>query len=153
MKVGPDLDQKYMRLAIEEAVAAKREGNRPFGAVVVREGEVIGRGHNRCVSDCDPTAHGETIAIRDTCRALGILTLDRATLYTTAEPCLLCTGAITYARVARVVIGAVWADAPGYFNHPEKGSLLLVAPHLTLPFTVTPGVLRDECLALYTIAA
>lgn len=147
------MDQEYMRLAIEEAVAAERAGNRPFGAVLVREGEVIGRGHNRCVSDCDPTAHGEAIAIRDTCRALGTLTLDGTTLYTTAEPCLLCTGAITYARIARVVIGAVWADAPSYFDHPEKGSLLRVAPHLTLPFTVTPGVLRDECLALYKSAA
>ena len=143
------MDEGYMRLAIEEAVAAEREGNRPFGAVIVRDGEVIGRGHNRCVSDCDPTAHGESAVIRDTCRALGSVTLDGATLYTTAEPCLLCTGAITYARISRVVIGAVWADAPGYFNHPEKGSLLLVAPHLTLPFTVTTGVLRDECVALY----
>jgi tRNA(adenine34) deaminase len=146
------MDEEYMRLAIEEAVAAERAGNRPFGAVLVREGEVIGRAHNRCVTDCDPTAHGEAMAIRDTCRALGALTLDGATLYTTAEPCLLCTGGITYARIPRVVIGAVWADAPGYFNHPEKGSLLRVAPHLTLPFTVTRGVLRDECLALYKIA-
>lgn len=147
------MDEEYMQLAIEEAVAAERAGNRPFGAVLVREGEIIGRGHNRCISDCDPTAHGEAVAIRDTCRALGTLTLDGATLYTSAEPCLLCTGAITYARIARVVIGAVWADAPGYFNHPEKGSLLRVAPHLTLPFRVTPGVLRDECLALYKSTA
>lgn len=145
-------DEDYMRLAIEEAVAAEREGNRPFGAVLVREDEVIGRGHNRCESDCDPTAHGEVNAIRDACRALGAVTLDGATLYTTAEPCLLCTGAITYAGIARVVIGAVWADAPGYFNHPEKGSLFRVAPHLTLPFRITSGVLRDECLALYRIA-
>jgi tRNA(Arg) A34 adenosine deaminase TadA len=147
------MDEEFMRLAIEEAVAAERAGNRPFGAILVREGRVIGRGHNRCETDCDPTAHGEAVAIRDTSRALGTLTLDGATIYTTAEPCLLCTGAITYARIARVVIGAVWADAPGYFNHPEKGSLLQVAPHLTLPFSVTSGVLRDECLALYTSAA
>jgi tRNA(adenine34) deaminase len=143
------MDEAYMRLAIEEALAAKAEGNDPFGAVVTRDGQVIARGHNLTVTDCDPTAHGEVVAIRNACRALGQRTLEGATLYTTCEPCLICTGTATHTRIARVVMGAVWADAPNYFERPEKGSLLRVAPHLKLPFEYTTGVLAEECIPLY----
>ncbi|HEU4758916.1 MAG TPA: nucleoside deaminase, partial [Dehalococcoidia bacterium] len=98
-------------------------------------------------SDNDPTAHGEVSAIRAACHAVRSPYLDGATLYTTCEPCLMCTSAITWARIARVVIGATWSDSPGF--HPEKGSLLGMASHLDYPFEYTAGVLRDECVALY----
>ncbi len=141
-------DTAFMRMALEEAQAAAREGNFPFGAVVVREGKVVARGHNLVHSELDPTAHGEVVAIRAACRALGATTLEGTTLYTTCEPCLMCTGALISAKVERVVIGATWADAPGYFR-PEKGSLLGVAPHVSYPFEHAVGVLREECARLY----
>ena len=140
-------DDAFMRMALEEARAAAAEGNKPFGAVIVRDGQVAARGHNRVESDHDPTAHGEVVAIRAACRALQTTTLESATLYTTCEPCLMCTSAIMWAGIARVVIGATWADAPAF--HPEKGSLLGMAQHLRYPFEYTAGVLRDECVKLY----
>lgn len=144
------MDEAFMRLAVEEALAAKAEGNEPFGAVITRDGQTIARGHNRTITDCDPTAHGEVEAIRNACRALQTSRLEGATLYTTCEPCLLCTGTASHVKIARIVMGAVWSDAPGYFQNPRKGSLLVVAPHLQLPFEYTTGVLADECVALYT---
>ncbi len=142
----PD-DAAFMRMAIEEARAAIAEGNKPFGALVVRDGQVLARAHNLVESDHDPTAHGEVAAIRAACRALRSASLDGATLYTTCEPCLMCTSAIRWAGIARVVIGATWADAPGF--HPEKGSLLGMASYLSYPFEYTAGVLREECAELY----
>ena len=144
------MDEAFMRIAIEEAELAIEQGDHPFGAVVVRDGQTIARGHNAVLTDNDPTAHGEVVAIRNACRALKTPLLDNATLYTTCEPCLLCTGAATHTHIARVVMGAVLADAPDYFQHPEKGSLLRVAPHLSLPFEFTTGVLAEECIRLYT---
>ncbi len=144
------MDEAFMRIALDEAEAAREEGNMPFGAVVVRDGQVIARGHNTALTDNDPTAHGEVVAIRNACQALKTTTLEHATLYTTCEPCLICTGTATHAKIARVVMGAVCTDAPSFFQHPEKGSLLGVAPHLTLPFEYTTGVLADECIRLYT---
>ena len=141
-------DVAFMRVALEEAGKAVQEGNPPFGAVVTRDGQIVGRGHNRTQSEHDPTAHGEVAAIRAACRALGSTTLEGATVYTTCEPCLMCTGALIAAKVARVVIGARWADAPGAF-HPERGSLLGMAPHVRYPFEHVAGVLREECARLY----
>jgi len=140
-------DDAFMRMALEEARAAVAGGNKPFGAVVVRGGQVVARGHNLVESGHDPTAHGEVVAIRAACRALKSSSLAGSTLYTTCEPCLMCTSAIMWAGIARVVIGATWSDSPGF--HPEKGSLLGMAEHLRYPFEYTSGVLRDECAALY----
>ncbi len=142
-------DASFMRLAIAEAERATAEGNQPFGAVVVVDGRVIGRGHNRTQTDGDPTAHAEVMAVRDAARTAGSLRLPGATLYATCEPCLMCTGALVSARVSRVAIGALWADAPAYFNHPEHGSLTSVAPHVAYPFRYETGVLREECVRLY----
>jgi len=141
-------DAAFMRLALEEAQAAVAEGNFPFGAVIVRQGKLLARGHNLVQGDDDPTAHGEVVAIRAACRSLRTASLEGATLYTTCEPCLMCTSAVMWARIARVVIGAVWAELPAYF-HPEKGSLLGMASHVSYPFEYTAGVLREECAALY----
>ena len=141
-------DERFMSIALAEAQAATAEGNRPFGAVIVCGGQVVEHGHNLVESENDPTAHGEVVAIRAACRALQSPSLEGATLYTTCEPCLMCTSAIMWAGIARVVIGATWADVPAYF-HPEKGSLLGMAQHVNYPFEYTAGVLRDECVELY----
>ncbi len=142
-------DERFMTIALAEARAATAEGNRPFGAVIVCGGQVVEHGHNLVESGNDATAHGEVVAIRAACRALETASLEGATLYTTCEPCLMCTGALIAAKVERVVIGASWVDAPDYFKHPEKGSLLGMAQHLNYPFEYTVGVLGDECVKLY----
>ncbi len=97
---------KYMEMAIEEA----REGIRqhhggPFGCVIVKDGKVIGRGHNKVVINHDPTCHGEMMAIRDACKNIGDFDLEGCELYTTGQPCPMCRGAILWAGIKKVFYG------------------------------------------------
>jgi tRNA(Arg) A34 adenosine deaminase TadA len=98
-------DERFMRLAIEWSRRGMEEGIMgPIGAVVVRDGEVLGEGHNRCIPDIDITAHGEMVAIRDGCRRTGSLEgLVGATIYTTAQPCPMCYTACLWAGIVRIV--------------------------------------------------
>ena len=98
-------DETWMRLALGEAEIAGSLGEVPVGAVVVLDGEVVGRGHNRREASNDPTAHAEIVALRDAASTLGRWELDGATLYVTVEPCVMCAGALWTARIARVVFG------------------------------------------------
>ncbi len=95
-----------MRKALALARKAEAEGEVPVGAVLVREGEIVGEGWNRPIGAQDPTAHAEIEALRDAARRLGNYRLPETTLYVTLEPCPMCAGAIVHARVARVVFGA-----------------------------------------------
>jgi tRNA(Arg) A34 adenosine deaminase TadA len=105
-------DQDFMSVAIELAKAGVEEGlGGPFGAVVVKEGVIIGRGQNRVLADADPTAHAEVVAIREACAHLGSFQLDGCTLYTSCEPCPMCLGAIYWARPARMVYACTRHDA------------------------------------------
>jgi tRNA(adenine34) deaminase len=135
---------QWMQAALEEARSAAASGDVPVGAIVVREGEVVGSAANRTVRDQDPTAHAEVLAIRQASTALGRWRLDECTLYVTLEPCAMCAGAIVLARVARVVLGA-WDPKAGM-----AGSVgdLLRHPRLNHRPEVTGGVLEDECGAL-----
>ena len=113
-RVGPDAastasDLGYMRRALELAQRAQAEGEVPVGAVVVHEGRIVGEGWNRPISSADATSHAEIEAMRAACRALGNYRLAGASLYVTLEPCVMCSGAIMHARIARLVFGA--ADA------------------------------------------
>src|SRR5205807_7750291 len=99
------LDLEIMQLALDEASAAAAEGEVPVGAIVVLNGEVIGRGHNRDIADHDPSAHAELMALRDAARRVGNHRLLGSFLYVTCEPCAMCAGAIVQARVARLVYG------------------------------------------------
>lgn len=83
----------------------------PFGAVVVKDGEIIGEGHNQVVATKDPTAHGEIVAIRQACARLGVFSLEGCEIHTTGEPCPMCLGAIHWARVGRIYYGFSIADA------------------------------------------
>ncbi len=96
----------FMQEAIAEAYRGilHREGG-PFGAVVVKDGEVVGRGHNRVVENNDPTCHGEIEAIRDACKRLGTFDLSGCAIYTTGEPCPMCMGAILWANIDKVYYG------------------------------------------------
>jgi tRNA(Arg) A34 adenosine deaminase TadA len=101
----------FMRRAIALAMNNMNLGGGPFGAVVVKEGQVVAEGANRVTADNDPSAHAEIVAIRGACRALRAFQLDGCDLYTSCEPCPMCLGAIYWARPARVFYGGVAADA------------------------------------------
>lgn len=102
-------DILWMNQALIQARLAANLGEVPVGAVVVRDNRIIGRGHNRVIMDADPSAHAEIVALRDAGAASDNYRLPGATLYVTLEPCMMCTGAMVHARLARVVYGA--ADA------------------------------------------
>ena len=99
-------DETFMLLALEEARLALAEGETPVGCVIVRDGRIIARGHNRRHNDHDPTAHAEILAIRRAASVLGDWRLSGCTLYVTLEPCPMCAGAILMARLSRLVFGA-----------------------------------------------
>jgi tRNA(adenine34) deaminase len=117
--------QSYMGLALSEARAAGARGEVPVGAVVVLGGQVLGRAGNRVREMCDPTAHAEVLAIRAACRALGSERLTGADLYVTLEPCPICAGAISAARIGRLYYGAADPKSGGVavgarvFSHPQ----------------------------------
>ena len=96
----------YMREALALALLAEAAGEAPVGAVVVAGGEIAGRGRNSSISECDPTAHAEVLALRDAARKLGNYRLEDATLYVTLEPCVMCAGALVTARIRTLVFGA-----------------------------------------------
>ena len=138
------LDERFMREALVEAHAAAAEGEVPIGAVVVYEGEIIARAHNRRELDEDPSAHAEFSAMVAAARALGRWRLTGCTVYVTLEPCVMCAGLMVNARVTRCVYGA--AD-------PKAGALgslyqLNADRRLNHAFEVTAGVLSDECAGL-----
>jgi len=107
-----DHDDTYMREAIELARRALDDDvGGPFGSVVVKDGQVVGRGRNRVLADRDPTAHAEVLAVRDACRNLATHDLTGCTVYASSEPCPMCLGALLWARVARIVYAVDRAGA------------------------------------------
>ena len=133
-----------MRLALREAARALEHDDVPIGAVVVKDGEVIGVGHNERELRDDPTAHAELIALRDAARALGSWRVLDSVMYVTLEPCAMCAGAIVLARLPRLVFGTLdpKAGAAGsVFN-------VLDEPRLNHRPQVEAGVLAGECAAL-----
>lgn len=130
-----------MRVALEEAGLAAEEGEVPIGAVVVCDGQVIARAHNRRETDHDPSAHAEFAAMLEASRVLDRWRLTGCTVYVTLEPCLMCAGLMVNARVDRCVYGA--PDPKG----GALGTLYDVShdPRLNHEFQVTPGVCSDEC--------
>lgn len=99
-------DEKYMRMALDEAHRAAEADEVPIGAVVVENGKVLGRGHNLTESLCDVTAHAEMQALTAAAGTLGGKYLPKATLYVTVEPCLMCAGALAWSQIGRIVYGA-----------------------------------------------
>lgn len=134
----------YMRLALDEAALAAEEGEVPIGAVVVCEGRVVARAHNRRETDADPSAHAEFSAMVEASRALGRWRLTGCTVYVTLEPCLMCAGLMVNARIDRCVYGA---------PDPKGGALgtlydVSADPRLNHAFEVRAGVLADESAEL-----
>jgi tRNA(adenine34) deaminase len=137
-------DQEFMEIAVEEARACAEAGEVPIGAVLVRRDEVLARGGNRTIRDCDPTAHAEIVVLREAARKLGNYRLTETTLYVTLEPCAMCAGAIIQARVPRVVYGADDPKGGAYRTCFE----LLTSAKLNHQVEVTPGVLAEEASSL-----
>lgn len=133
------IDEKYMRLALDEARLAMGAGEIPVGAVIVNNGRVLSRAHNLTETLCDVTAHAEMQAITSAANLLGGKYLTGCTLYVTVEPCVMCAGAIGWAQMSRVVYGA--SDVKRGFS--------VYAPHALHPkAVVSSGVLEEECRQL-----
>lgn len=139
-------DEYWMREAIQQAQLAEARGEVPIGAIIVREGTIVGAGYNLRETDHDPTAHAEMIAIRQASQSLQAWRLLDCTLYVTLEPCPMCAGAILQSRVERVVYGA---------TDPKAGCVgtlmdLLQDSRFNHVSPWTSGVLHEECSALLT---
>lgn len=141
-------DDPFMQAAIDEA----REGIRkkhggPFGAVIVKDGRIVGRGHNRVLASHDPTCHGEIAAIRDASANLGIHDLTGCVLYTTGEPCPMCFFACMWANISRICYGCTIADNARIGFRDEKFDSLVRKTDLSGEFLVCLD--REACLALF----
>lgn len=140
---------KYMKAAYDEALKSIERGEGgPFGAVIVKDGEIIAAAHNQVLATCDPTMHAEIAAIRSATRKLGRFRLNDCSIYTTCEPCPMCLGAIIWARIPEVYFGANRQDAENagfddnYIYEYIKGT----APEEK---TSVRGLDRKECLELF----
>jgi tRNA(adenine34) deaminase len=139
-------DEIYLRAALKEARAAQEAGEVPVGAVIVRDGAILATGRNRVITDHDPTAHAEIVALRAAGLLLGNYRLEGCDLYATLEPCAMCAGALLHARVRRLVYGA---------SDPKAGACgsvldVIRHPQLNHRVDVTAGLLGEECGAMLT---
>ena len=144
MTTSTQTDIGYMQQAIALAQQAAEQGEVPVGAIIVKDGAIIGKGSNTPIDTHDPTAHAEIIAMRDAAQRIGNYRLVDCTLYVTLEPCAMCTGAMQHARIARVVYGA--SDA----KTGACGSVvdLMAEAKLNHHAVVEGGVLAEECGSL-----
>lgn len=133
-----------MKEALSLAEAAARAGEVPVGAVVVRDGVIIGRGHNQPIGSHDPTAHAEIVALRDAARHESNYRLPGTTMYVTVEPCMMCVGALIHARVDTLVFGTVEPKA-GAVESTQRAHEHAALNHR---LTVVSGVLVAECKTL-----
>ncbi len=137
-------DELHMEEALREAARAQAAGEVPVGAVVVCDGKVVGRGCNRNITDSDPTAHAEMVALREAGRAVGNHRLLDCEMFVTIEPCAMCAGALVHARLKRLVYGA---------DDPKAGAVhsvmsVLNHPQLNHRMEITAGVLASRCQEL-----
>jgi tRNA(adenine34) deaminase len=139
-----EIDEQYMRTAIEAAKTARDNGDVPIGAVIVHKGQIIAKAYNQREQLNDPTAHAEIIALTQAAAALGSWRLDGCTIYVTLEPCTMCAGALVLGRLDRLVYGC---------DDPKTGAVkslynIVQDERLNHCLEVTCGVLADDCTAL-----
>jgi tRNA(adenine34) deaminase len=144
MPETPNPDVTFMQAALDEARDAAHRGEVPIGAIIVHDGRIIARAGNRTITDCDPTAHAEIVALRAAAREIKNYRLLDATLYVTIEPCSMCAGTMIQARIARLVYGA--DDAKG--GAVRSCFSILDSPQLNHRVEFTSGILADESAAL-----
>ena len=138
-------DERFMRAALDEA----RQGDTPFGAVIVRDGQILVRAHNLRRTNDDPTAHGEMMAIRRGLVDHGSMALQGSTLYTTGEPCVMCMGAILWCRFGRLVFAASIQQLATTRDQIMISSADIAVKAPFVPITITGGVLADEAMRLF----
>ena len=139
INISRSQDEKYMRMALNEAERALAKREVPIGAIVVAGDRVIGRGHNLVETLCDATAHAEMQAITAAMTTLGGKYLSDCTLYVTVEPCVMCGGALAWSQIGRVVYGA---------NDPKRGYSTYSERIMHPKTEVVAGILREECEAM-----
>lgn len=141
--VQSELDERYMRRALELAIEARSLGEVPIGAVIVQNDEIIGEGFNQPIRSNDPSAHAEIVALRTAGEYLKNYRIVDSTIYVTIEPCMMCVGAMVHSRVARLVYGA---------DEPKAGAVrtrgLLGADWQNHQIEIESGVLASECSTL-----
>lgn len=142
-------DEKFMQLAIQEALKAKTEGEFPFGSVIIRNGEVIAQNHSREATLKNVTAHSELQTVSEACVALGRTDLSGCTMYCSAEPCTMCASAMLQARITRFVIGAQRNDLSNIMRPRKIGIEALISDSSYQP-ELTVGVLRKEALDVFS---
>ena len=136
-----ELDQQYMRMAIEQAQLAAQSGEVPVGAVLVRDGQVISKAFNKPIANHDPSAHAEMLALREAALVDENYRIPGSTLYVTLEPCAMCSGAILHARIDRVVYGA---------QDPKTGAAgsvldIFSSKQINHQTSVEGGIMSEEC--------
>ena len=144
--MSDDVDEEFMREALNQARIAEHHGEVPVGAVLVKDGVVIGCGASSQIESNDPSAHAEVTALRDAGQCTGNYRLIDSTLYVTLEPCMMCVGLMVHARIARLVYGCAALKTGVVHTH---GELLKWSSH-NHRVEVTRGVLADECSAILT---
>ena len=139
---------KFMRMAIEEAASGIRRGHGgPFGSIIVKDGIVVGRGHNRVVKNNDPTCHGEIAAIRDACENMNTFDLSGCEIYTTGEPCHMCLCACMWANISKIYYGCTIADNDRIGFRDEKFDKVFGGREKLEGYLVC--IDRDACLELF----
>lgn len=136
-------DEKFMNLAIKEALKAKKMGEVPVGCVIVKDGVVISKGHNKVMKENSCIFHAEIIAIEKCGKKLKDFRLDSLTMYVTLEPCIMCLGAILNSRISRLVIGAMDIKRKESFSLEN-----ILKDNLSNKLLVTKGILENDCLFL-----
>ena len=138
-------DERFMRLALDEA----RQGDFPFGAVIVRDAQALARGRNLGKTNDDPTAHGEMVAIRRCLTDYGSAGLRGSTLYTSGEPCAMCMGAILWCRINRLFFAASVEQLAAKMDQIMISSADLAARAPFAPITIVGGIMADEAMRLF----
>ena len=136
-----ELDQQYMRMAIEQAQLAAQSGEVPVGAILVKDGQVISKAFNKPIANHDPSAHAEMLALREAALAEENYRIPGSTLYVTLEPCAMCSGAMLHARIDRVVYGA---------PDPKTGAAgsvldIFASKRINHQTSVEGGIMSEEC--------
>lgn len=141
-------DIEFMKVAIEEALHAKTNGDLPFGAVVVQNGKIVGKGRAENNTTGDVTDHAELLAIRMACETLNTNDLKDCVIYCTNEPCSMCAAGIFQSNIPKVVMGLSRADLPNLLR-PRKIGVDQLAEDSSYPIEIVRGVLKDEILPLF----
>ena len=141
-------DERFMQMAIDLSIENVAHGGGPFGAVIVRDGEVLSTGTNRVTAENDPTAHAEVSAIRTACQRLGVFKLEGSTIYTSCEPCPMCLSAIYWAGILRIFYGNTKADAKA-INFDDS----FIYDEIALPYRERAipcnNIMREKALAAF----